>query len=176
MTPMLYHFSEEPDIIEFVPRPPLARPEQEALVWAVDSAHAWTYLFPRDCPRILIWPVASTTDEDRSRWFGRAREGRLACIEWAWLSRMHSTKLFRYSLPPDSYEPLPAEDVAWMFVSRTHVRPRSVEPVGDLVEALSRESVELRLMPSLAPLRDAWTSSMHVSGIRLRNAAGWPED
>jgi hypothetical protein len=30
-------------------------------------------------------------------------------------------------------------------------------------------------MPSLAPLYGAWEHSFHFSGIRLRNAIGWPE-
>ncbi len=51
----------------------------------------------------------------------------------------------------------------------------AVEPVGDLVEALRVAGVELRLMPSLAPLFGAWESTIHFSGIRLRNAVGWPE-
>jgi hypothetical protein len=28
-------------------------------------------------------------------------------------------------------------------------------------------------MDSLAPLRGVWGASLHASGIRLRNAAGW---
>jgi hypothetical protein len=35
--------------------------------------------------------------------------------------------------------------------------------------------VELRVMESLLPLRGVWDSSLHASGIRLRNARGWNE-
>jgi hypothetical protein len=31
-------------------------------------------------------------------------------------------------------------------------------------------------MESLAPLRDVWSTSLHASGIRLRNAQGWPDN
>ena len=62
-----------------------------------------------------------------------------------------------------------------MFVSFDHETPLAVEGVGDLVDALAAEGVELRLMPSLAPLFGAWEHSFHFSGIRLRNAVGWPE-
>ena len=56
--PALYHFSEEPDIAVFAPRALPARPEiTEPLVWAIDAAHQHMYLFPRDCPRALLWPV-----------------------------------------------------------------------------------------------------------------------
>jgi hypothetical protein len=66
-------------------------------------------------------------------------------------------------------------DDPWMLVSRETETPLAVEPVGDLVEALCAERVELRLMTSLAPLFGAWESTSHFSGIRLRNAVGWPE-
>lgn len=174
--PTLYHFSEQPGIERFEPRPPLADPGQRPFVWAVDAEHAWTYLFPRDCPRILMWPIATTSATDRERWFGSAATARLACIEWEWLQRLRLTRLYRYSMPPGPFVPHPEEDDAWMFVSTETVRPLAVEPVTGLLQALRQNAVELRLMPSLLPLRDAWSSSLHVSGIRLRNAKGWPPD
>ena len=73
----LFHFSEDPAIREFVPRTPLHRPEVEPLVWTVDEARAWTYLFPRDCPRILLWPTPQTTPADLDRWFAGDPEGRV---------------------------------------------------------------------------------------------------
>ncbi len=170
---LLYHFSEDPGIPVFVPRAPLERPQVEPLVWAVEEAHAWTYLFPRDCPRVLLWPTPTTTAADRQRWLGRAGEGRVACVEWRWLEALYATLLYRYRFPSAGFESAPGEDVEWMYVCREPVTPLSVEPVGDLVEALREAGVELRLMPSLVPLRDAWESTMHVSGIRLRNAVGW---
>jgi hypothetical protein len=168
----LFHFSEEPDIEVFEPRLMAARPEITApLVWAIEEAHQAMYLFPRDCPRILFWPLPTTTPEDLERYWGR-REGvsAVACIEWDWLERMHSTPVTRYHLPPDTFEDL--QD-AGMWVTRQAVRPSLSEPVGDLVEALRREGVELRLMRRLTPLRGLWETSLHASGIRLRNALDW---
>jgi hypothetical protein len=37
------------------------------LVWAIDAWHQPMYLFPRDCPRILYWPLATTNAADRIR-------------------------------------------------------------------------------------------------------------
>ena len=56
----LYHFSDDPSITRFVPRPvlvPATRPPGSdwlngPLVWAIDEWHQPMYLFPRDCPRI----------------------------------------------------------------------------------------------------------------------------
>jgi hypothetical protein len=38
---------------------------------------------------------------------------------------------------------------------------------------LETRQVELRVMESLLPLRDIWKTTLHASGIRLRNARGW---
>ena len=168
----LFHFSEESDIEVFEPRLMAARPEITApLVWAIEDAHQAMYLFPRDCPRILFWPLPTTTLEDLERYWG-TREGvsAVACIEWDWLERMHTTLVTRYHLPADTFEDL---HDAGMWVSRQTVRPSVVEPVGDLVEALRQAGAELRLMHRLTPLRGIWDTSLHASGIRLRNAQDW---
>jgi hypothetical protein len=169
----LFHFSEDPAISEFVPRTPEHRPEIDPYVWVVDGEHGWTYYFPRECPRVLLWPTAATTDDDLRRWFGGSRETRIACVEWGWLERMRTVPVYRYEMDPANFRPL--EGDGWMLVSREIERPMGMEPVGDLVEALGRDGVELRLMATLAPLFGAWEYSFHFSGIRLRNALGWPE-
>ena len=174
----LYHFSEDPRIETFVPRPveiPSARrPGQEwlngPLVWAVSQERQATYLFPRDCPRILLWRTPDTTAADAARWWGDRTCTMLAHVEWRWLEAIRSTALFRYTLPPDHFE---AVDGDWMWVARDLVKPIGVEPCGDLLDALAAQDVELRLMDSLVPLRDVWSTSLHASGIRLRHAAGW---
>jgi hypothetical protein len=171
--PRLFHFSEDPGIRLFVPRTPDHRPEVAPMVWTVDEERAWTYLFPRECPRVLLWPTPATTAPDLERWFAGRPDALIACIEWAWLERMHSTPLYRYEMDPARFRPL--EDDPWMWISTATETPRSVEPVGDLVDALGAGSVELRIMPSLAPLHGAWEHSFHFSGIRLRNALGWPD-
>jgi hypothetical protein len=176
--PRLLHFSDDATIDEFVPRPvvvPSARPAGQEwlngpLVWAVDEARQATYLFPRDCPRILVWPTANTTEADRERWWGDRRCRMIAHVEWEWLERIRIAELHRYELPADTFEPL---DGAWMWVSRTSVRPVASAPCGPLLDALHAAGVELRVMESLVPLRNAEAGTMHVSRIRLRNAEGW---
>src|SRR3990170_1150598 len=94
--PSLYHFSEEPSIRRFEPRAPLSRSEVEPLVWAIDEWHGPMHLFPRDCPRILIWPLPATTREDRERWWGEREARMVAHIEWAWFKRLRTTRVYRY--------------------------------------------------------------------------------
>ncbi len=166
----LYHFSEDPTIEAFVPRAPVQRPGVEPLVWAIDDWHAPMYYFPRECPRILIWPLPDTTGEDMERWFGPSRARTIAFMEYGWLQRMEATALYRYEMPYAGFFSL---DDAGMYVSRETIVPLGVEPVGNLVEALQGARVELRLSETLTHLRGAWATTLHASGIRLRNARGW---
>ena len=157
--PHLFHFSEDPTIEVFEPRPvrvPAHRPPGQAwlngpLVWAIDAWHAPMYYFPRDCPRILLWKKPGTTDLDLDLWWRGDRVRRMqAHIEADWLPRMRATPVYRYSFAADAFEPL--ADVG-MCVARRPVRPVSLEPVGDLLAALAGANVELHMMDDLTPLR-----------------------
>jgi hypothetical protein len=170
----LFHFSDDPNITHFEPRTPPHRPGVEPLVWAVDEANQATYLFPRECPRILLWPTPETTAEDRAAWWGdRPDTPLIAHVEWDWYERLRTQTLYRYELPPETFQPL--KDDTWMWVSRTAVEPLAMEPIPDIMTAMADAGVELRLMRSLAPLWGAWESTVHFSGIRLRNSKTWPE-
>jgi uncharacterized protein DUF6886 len=140
------------------------------LVWAIDAWHAPMYLFPRDCPRILMWAVERTTSHDQAQWLGDRDLRMVAYVERAWAERVRREPIHRYDMPPATFRSL---DDAGMFVSREPVRPLAVETVSDLPAALRAEGVALRVVESLTPLREVWSSSLHVSGIRLRNAQGW---
>ncbi len=74
------------------------------LVWAIDEVHQPLYLFPRDCPRILIWATAMTTPADRARWLGEAPM--VAFIERAWAERLEHAAVWRYALPQATFEDL----------------------------------------------------------------------
>lgn len=167
----LYHFSEDPSIERFEPHVPAGRRgEVEPLVWAIDEWHAPMYLFPRECPRILLWALPTTSAEDRERWLGASPARMLAHVEWDWLERVRTAEVFRYT-----FDEAPFEDRhdAGMHVSRAPVEPVAVEPVGGLLVALRSAKVELRLLETLTPLRNVWDTTLHASGIRLRNARGW---
>jgi hypothetical protein len=177
----LFHFSEDPSIELFSPRPvrvPAERPPGRdwlngPLVWAIDEARQPMYFFPRDCPRIMLWRKPRTTEADLDRWWRGDRRRRMqAHVEAAWLPRMKTTPIYRYRFAPDTFEDL---DDAGMWVSRQVVTPRAVEPVGDLIAALEAAEVDLHVMPDLLPLKGVWESSLHASGVRLRNAARWGE-
>jgi hypothetical protein len=174
----LFHFSDDPGIALFKPRPirvPVDRPGGQGwlngpLVWAIDEAHDILYLFPRECPRVLIWPTPRTCPEDRAHWFGDGGRRAIAFIEERWASRLRAAVVHRYELPVATFEAL--EDVG-MWVSRRAVRPLRAQALRSLPQALEARNVELRVLPTLTPLRDIWSTSLHASGLRLRNAQGW---
>ena len=174
----LFHFSEDDSIEAFEPKPvevPSDRAEGQEwlngpLVWAVEEAFQATYLFPRDCPRILIWPTSETSATDLKEWWGDRTCSMIAHVEWQWLERIQRQTLFRYEFAPDQFER--TED-SWMWVSKTVARPTQVDRIDDLLGALRCADVELRIMNELTPLREAWSTTMHASGIRLRNASNW---
>jgi hypothetical protein len=184
---MLYHYSEEPGIARFEPREPPSRtpgfpgtpqavPHGANVVWAIDEWHSPLYYFPRDCPRVCFWPLAATSEADRLRWMGESRAPMVACIEWVWLERLRATTLYRYRMPEGSFRLLEGPNASpGTWVSEEAVTPIGVGAVGDLCGALRDAGVELRLMESLLPLRGVWESSLHASGVRLRNARDWNE-
>ena len=164
----LYHFSENPSIDRFAPRIAPTSAMKDEAVWAVDAEHAHLYYFPRDCPRVHF-AMATTTPEDRKRFLGLSTAKHVAAIEIEWLSRLRSTKLFRYRLPPAGFELV--DEHAGYWIARHEVRPLDVEPLDDLLDANVAAGVELRIMPSLWPLYEAViASTLEFSIIRWRNA------
>lgn len=174
----LYHFSDDPGIAVFEPRPvrvPSARPPGRdwlngPLVWAIEDAWQALYLFPRDCPRILLFPRADTTAADRAAWFGASPARALAYLEWDWLEALRTATLYRYALPSAPFENL---NDAGMWVAREAVTPLACETLTDLPAALREAGVELRLTETLTHLRPVWDTTLHASGVRLRHAKDW---
>jgi len=74
-------------------------------VWAVDTRHAPMFWFPRDCPRGCIWPVSSTTPEDREEFFGQSAANRVHVMKGGWLRRMQECLLYAYRLPHKAFRP-----------------------------------------------------------------------
>jgi uncharacterized protein DUF6886 len=174
------HFSEDPTITEFVPHVAATARVPGAYVWAVDAERAPAYWFPRQCPRVLTWPTAGSTDSDVARIIGPSGAARLHAVEYAWLERMRSVRLYAYRLPARSFRPFPEPEPARLHgepeptahVAEVPVRPLGPpERVGDLFALHEEAGIELRVLPRLWPLWDAIVAStLGFSGIRLRNA------
>ena len=162
---IVYHVSEDPNIEVFEPRQvDLTR---EPLVWAVDDAHLRNYLVPRDCPRVTFSAGVRTTVADRERFLGSSPA--VVAIEADWFDRLRACRLFCYHLPADTFSLI--DESAGYFVSRTAVKPSSIDSIDDAMSAILRRAAELRILPNLWSLRDAVVeSTLEFSIIRWRNA------
>ena len=173
MSITLYHVSEESGITMFEPRIP---PSPDSgitypVVWAVEDARLHNFLLPRDCPRVTFYPGPSSDERDVRALMGPPGSSAKAvvAIESAWLSRVRETSLYLYRMPLDGFELTDATAGYWIKTQR--VSPLDVMQVRDCMQAIVERDVELRIVPSLWPLRDAVVkSSLSFSCIRMRNA------
>ena len=161
----LFHVSEEPGIERFEPR--AAAGGGEPVVWAIDTERLRNYLVPRECPRVTYYAGSKTTTTDAERFLGSSAA--VVAIEQRWWERLRSCRLYCYRLPSETFRCV--DECAGYFVSRVPVVPTSVDFVSDPIAELKRRDVELRIVPTLWPLRDAVVaSSLQFSIIRMRNA------
>jgi hypothetical protein len=169
---VLYHFSEDPNVERFVPHVPKTNPTHRPAVWAINHERAPLYWFPRECPRVTIWPFDDAgLPRFQSRFITSAN--RLHAIESGWYERMCNARVYRYEFAAEDFEPW--EEANGQWVSEREVVPTSVEPVGDLIAAHNAAEIELRLTPSLWPLHDvALDGQFDFSLVRMHNAQPRP--
>lgn len=177
---MLYHFSDRDGISVFKPRAPLRHPDSEPLVYAIDEWHSALYLFPRDCPRIAIWPVDESSEEDREAYLGWTRSRILAFIEEGQEPDWRTRELYRYEFDPkDGFFDTGCIGV---WTSRDDVVPLGMKRLADLPGECARADVEVVLVKSLVETaqrffdfaREEFTTSLHVSMIRTSAIPDWP--
>ncbi len=167
--PVLYHFSEDPSIEEFIPHVARTAQDDEARVWAIHEDRQQLYWFPRQCPRIAFWPSKRTPPGVAASYHAQTASPRVHAAEWGWYERIRNAVLYRYSFDPGPFEQL--DDVAGHWIARDAVRPLSVERFDDLLGRHAAADEELRFVPSFWPLWDyVITSGLEFSGTRLRNA------
>lgn len=165
------HFSEDPHIVTFAPHVAPTATEQKPAVWAVDKANAPSYWFPRQCPRAMAWRTTTTTADDHQRILGKHTD-RVHMIEYGWLDRLLTVRLFAYRFDAAEFEPYGDNDEPHAYVAHHTVRPLApAEPVGNLLDLHAEAEIEFRLSSSLWPWWDnVIDSSVGFSGIRLRHA------
>ena len=170
----LWHVSEDPSLGRFRPQAPAADPAARPLVWAVDTRHAPMFWFPRDCPRGCIWPVSTTTTEDRERFFGQSAASRVHVMEAGWLQRMRDCRLYAYRLPAGAFRPHAQVGGYWVADEAVDAIEKVV--LDDLVYLHAASGIELRITPSIWPFwRRVTGSTVEFSGSRLRNSAPHPD-
>lgn len=160
----LLHVSEEAGIERFEPR--AYETSNVPVVWAIDAARLQNYLVPRDCPRVTYYAGSTTTAADVQRFLGASPS--VVAIETCWFERLQSARLYCYHFAPRDFECV--DEWAGYFVSKVAVRPQRIEVLADPIRELLQRA-ELRIVPTLWPLRDAVVaSSLRFSIIRMRNA------
>lgn len=170
----LWHFSGDPTLERFDPHVPVTNPGEPPQVWAIDSRHAPMFWFPRDCPRACVWPVSTTSPEDRETFFGQSGADRIHVIESDWLEPVRSGSLFAYRLPTEAFRP--HDEVGGYWVSDQTVWATERVVVDDLLGRHARAGIELRVTPSLWPFwRRVVASTVEYSGHRLKHAAAHPD-
>jgi hypothetical protein len=172
MSNQLYHFSDDPGITRFVPRPPPSASSgvAEDVVWAVGERLRHNYLLPRDCPRVTFYPAPSSAPADVAQLMAGTSAAHVVAIETRWMPALRQGKLYQYTLPPETFAPV--DEGAGYYISRQPVIPLGMLVLDDLLGELLDCDVELRVMPSLWKLRDAVVAStLQFSCIRMRNAA-----
>jgi hypothetical protein len=165
---VLFHFSEDPTITRFVPHVPRTNPDHPPAVWAIDAAHAPLYWFPRECPRVTVWPRNADEAADFRQVFGTDAP-RVHAFEAGWLDRVRTADVHRYEFSAADFAPWQLASGQW--IADHEVEPLSISPVGDLLEAHVRAGIELRIVPSLWPLHDlAFSDRWDFSMVRMANA------
>lgn len=130
----LFHFSDDPAITRFEPRPVLTPSPRAAgrewlngpLVWAIDEWHQPMYLFPRDCPRILVWPKPESVAVDLETWWQDRTCRMVAYIEQRWLGALRSARLHRYEFASADLEDL--NDAGMGVAFRSHASSSGRDP------------------------------------------------
>lgn len=138
------------------------------MVWAVDAEHAPLFWFPRDCPRVTVWPRG---DDERTafREAWHTTAPRVHAIETRWLDRLRTTTIHRYDFDDGPFVPWP--EASGYEVAREAVEPIACEPIGDLLALHVDAGIELRVVPSIWPLVDlAVSGPWDFSIARKHNA------
>jgi hypothetical protein len=168
---VVHHFSEDPSIREFVPHVPATNPDHRPAVWAIDAEHAPLYWFPRDCPRVTVWP-RPTDDRNTFRRVWSTTASRVHVTESGWLDRMRTTTIYRYDLPAAGFALL---DASGQSIAETTVTPVNVVAIPDLLAAHAVAGIELRFASTLWPTHDlAVSNDWDFSIVRMANALPRP--
>ena len=166
----LFHVSEEPDIIYFIPRTPTRNDldKSKGLVWAINEHCLPNFLTPRDCPRVTFHACDKTTKDDSSKFFSSSRHHCVA-IEHGWFEIMQKTTLYLYEFDPSNF--YLQDRVAGYYVSEQPEVPIGKTQIDDLFHALFERNIEIRLVDNLWILADAVKeSTLNFSICDMANA------
>lgn len=175
MNMRLYHISDKSGVKRFDPRPvPHPSAKQKGLmVWAVDCEHLHNYLLPRDCPRVTFFASPSSDPKDVEKLMGCSSAKHIVAVEVRWLREIQKGCLYQYEFNFQGFTLV--DEVAGYWISCKPVIPIAETKIDNILEALLKHDVELRIMPSLWKLREAVINSTLGYSIIRMNKAQPPE-
>jgi hypothetical protein len=125
----------------------------------------------------MAWVADHTTPDDRDRIIGPGGGDRVHAIEYPWLPAMLTTQLYAYRLPADRFHPVGDGPFHAQVATEPVDALGPPIPVANLIAIHAEAGIQLRVLPSLYPYWDeVITTTLHFSGIRLRNAGTRPDD
>lgn len=174
----LYHFSDRGDIDVFVPRAPLKHPHAEPLVYAMSERESPLYLFPRDCPRISTWVTPETSEDERDQFYAEGAARIKSFIDRAYETAWRTGRIYRYTFSADGFEDCQGYGD---WISRTVQHPIEVELIPNLADAAEEHGMSVEVVDSLVSLGQRlhdfatmrWTTTLHVSMVRMGLLPGW---
>lgn len=146
----------------------------------IDEWHSPLYFFPRDCPRIALWPVETTSPPDRAH-FKQLTKGRMKLfIERPYEREWREGRLWVYEFG-DLQRFEDTGDIG-VWVSRESQVPDRVRLLADMPGAAEAAGIEVAVVDSLVETasqifdfeRREFTTSLHVSFIRMSAYPAWP--
>ncbi len=162
----------------FIPRAPLRHPHAEPLVYAIGEPESPLYLFPRDCPRIATWLTSETSASDREHFCANATARIKSYIDRAFESQWRTGQIYRYTFDAEGFED--CHDYG-DWISRTVRHPIHVELIDNLPAAAEMHGMSVEVVDSLVDLGHRlhdfsamrWTTTLHVSMVRMGLLPGW---
>ena len=166
----LFHVSEQPDIAQFIPRPPERADldQSKRFVWAVNEKCLPNFLTPRDCPRVTYHSTGRTTAADTERFFSSS-SCHCVAIERDWHRRILETRLYIYEFDPSNF--CLQDEIAGYYVSEKPETPMSKIEIADPLGELLSRNVEVRILCNLWSLADRiMGSTLNWSFCDMANA------
>ena len=167
----IFHVSEEPNIHVFYPRTPTRSDldKNTKLVWAIEERKLHTFLTPRDCPRIAICALPTSSKTDIDTFLGGCKDTKVLALEQRWFSKILSTTLYLYEFDPSNF--VLQDKIAGYYVSTQIETPIRVIKITNLFEELFKRNITVTLTPNLHTLFKTLPYSTIVYSIcRIRNS------